>query len=122
MRAFYWAAFYGLKKYVLQMIVDFKWSPFIKSFKKRSVLSAAIFGQRKTICKIIINDYEYRPNEKSLETVDGKLEKWRKSKDIFKIFGKDEDDNNILHHTYINEMPSVRSLLLKHEYISTEQI
>ena len=76
MRAFYWAAFYGLKKYVLQMIVDFKWSPFIKSFKKRSVLSAAIYGQRKAICKMIISDFIYTHDETDLATEDGKKEKW----------------------------------------------
>ena len=59
LRAFYWAAFYGLKKYVRHMIVDFKWSPFIKSWRKRSILSAAIFGQRWRICKIIVEDFKY---------------------------------------------------------------
>lgn len=33
MRIFYWAAYYGFKKYVRLMIIHRRWSPFIKSFK-----------------------------------------------------------------------------------------
>ena len=32
MRTFYWAAFFDLKYYIRKMILDYKWSPFIKSF------------------------------------------------------------------------------------------
>ena len=32
LRAFYWAAFFGIKKFVKLMIAERKWSPFMKSF------------------------------------------------------------------------------------------
>ena len=41
--------------------------------------------------------------------------------DKLKVFGKDKDDNNILHHTYMNEMPHVRLMLLG-TYISPKQM
>ena len=41
---FYWAAYYGLKKYVRLMLIKRRWSPFIKSYNGRSVLAGAICG------------------------------------------------------------------------------
>ena len=32
MHCFYWAAFYGLNKYLRYMVLSRRWSPFIKSF------------------------------------------------------------------------------------------
>ena len=40
---------------------------------------------------------------------------------MLKVFGKDDNDNNILHHTYINMMPDVREMLL-HRFINQDQI
>ena len=59
LRAFYWASFFGIKKFIRLMIVERRWSPFIKSFKKRSILAAAIIGGRSKTCRIIICDYVY---------------------------------------------------------------
>ena len=43
-RAFYWAAFYGFDSYLKIMVEELRWSPFIKSFKLRSIVSGAIMG------------------------------------------------------------------------------
>ena len=39
-----------------------------------------------------------------------------------KVFGKDKEDNNILHHTYINMMPDVRDMLRTMGYTKIDQI
>lgn len=44
-RIFYWAAYNGFDTYMRHMVEDRKYSPFIKSFRNRSILSAAIWGQ-----------------------------------------------------------------------------
>ena len=44
LRIFYWAAFNGFKKTIRYMIVSRRWSPFIKSYKNRSIISGAIWG------------------------------------------------------------------------------
>lgn len=47
MRIFYWAAFYGKTDTIINyMILARRWSPFIKSFKKQNVLTAAIRGKK----------------------------------------------------------------------------
>ena len=82
------------------MITELKWSPFIKSFKSRSVLAGAIYGKQEIVCKLIIEDYKY-----ALSDTCRNLQRHKKleaqGKDPLKRFGKDKDDNNILHHTYI---------------------
>lgn len=46
LRIYYWAAFYGRGKSINAMIMQRKWSPFMKSFHNQSILVAAIRGQR----------------------------------------------------------------------------
>ena len=96
----------GIKKYVRIMLVKKRWSPFIKAYKKRSILSGAIQGQQRTVCRMILNEYEYGYEK----TFSGKAPKWVKksTEDMLKVFGKDCDDNNILHHCYMYDMPGVR--------------
>ena len=57
---FYWAAYYGLKKYVRLMLIKRRWSPFIKSYKNRSILAGAICGGRSKVCRMILKEYEYQ--------------------------------------------------------------
>ena len=57
---FYWAAFYGLKKYVRLMLIKRRWSPFIKAYKKRSILAGAICGRQSKVCRMILKEYEYQ--------------------------------------------------------------
>ena len=59
MRIFYWAAYYGLNKYMKYMILHKRWSPFIKSFRNRSVVSGAIWGEQVETIRLLIGEYEY---------------------------------------------------------------
>ena len=59
LRVFYWAAFYGLKRFVRLMLYVKRWSPFMKSFKSRSLLSGAIIGKQTEIASIILDEIEY---------------------------------------------------------------
>ena len=58
LRIVYWAAFYGLTEYVRWILVAKKWSPFIKSFKKRSILAATICGKKIETAAMILS-YKY---------------------------------------------------------------
>lgn len=46
LRIYYWAAYYGRGKSINAMIMQRKWSPFMKSFHNQSILVAAIRGSR----------------------------------------------------------------------------
>lgn len=53
-RVFYWAAFYGYKETIINyMILHLRWSPFIKSFRKQSVLTAAIRGRKVGLVRML---------------------------------------------------------------------
>ena len=54
MRIFYWAAYYGLNKYLKYMILHKRWSPFIKSFRNRTVVSGAIWGEQLDTIRLLI--------------------------------------------------------------------
>jgi len=41
------------------MIEDLKWSPFIKSFKLRSVVSSAILGSQVDTVRFLVGGYKY---------------------------------------------------------------
>ena len=65
MRVFYWAAFNGYNKYLRYMILHRRWSPFIKSFRNRSVISGAVWGSQVETVRMLLGDYEYKNIEKS---------------------------------------------------------
>ena len=44
-------------------------------------------------------------------------EPWMQKEDKFKVFGKDEDDNNILHHCYANQMADIRQMLRNNNFL-----
>lgn len=58
-RLFYWAAFYGKMRYLKFMVEELRWSPFIKSFRKRSIISAAILGNQVDTVRMLLGDYTY---------------------------------------------------------------
>ena len=59
MRVFYWAAYYG-RVDTLKIMVEFlKWSPFIKSFRLRSIISAAILGDQVDAVRFLVGEYKY---------------------------------------------------------------
>ena len=59
MHCFYWAAFYGLNKYLRYMVLSRRWSPFIKSFQQRSVISGAVWGEKVETIRMLLGDYKY---------------------------------------------------------------
>ena len=61
----YWAAFYGLTECVRWILVAKNWSPFIKSYKKRSILAATICGKQVETAKMILS-YNYVHHERQI--------------------------------------------------------
>ena len=59
MRIFYWAAYNGFNKYVRYMILVRRWSPFIKSFRNRSIVSGAIWGSQVETVRLMLSNYKY---------------------------------------------------------------
>lgn len=57
----YWASFYGLTEYVRWILVANQWSPFIKAYKKQSILAGAICGKQIETAEMILS-YSYEPN------------------------------------------------------------
>lgn len=58
-RIFYWAAFNGYKKYLRLMILHRKWSPYIKSFRNRSIISGAVWGSQVDLLRMLLGNYKY---------------------------------------------------------------
>ena len=59
-RVFYWAAFYGYNYFLRYLIEQKKWSPFIKSFRNRSIISGAIMGEQVETVRLLLGDYKYK--------------------------------------------------------------
>ena len=95
MRVFYWAAFYGKQNFVIgYMILLLKWSPFIKSYQRQSVLTAAIRGKQTELIRKMANfRFLSAPGKNNSVNV---LEDWV----VENWYGKDEQDNIPLHYAY----------------------
>ena len=100
MHCFYWAAFYGLNKYLRYMVLSRRWSPFIKSFQNRSAISGAVWGEQTETIRMLLGDYKYA-NVSSLNLMDF----------ANNIYNKDHADNNCLHYCYMIDLPEVRQIL-----------
>ena len=59
LRVFYWAAYNGYNKYLRIMILHLKWSPFIKAFRNRSIISGAVWGSQVETIRMLIGGYKY---------------------------------------------------------------
>ena len=59
MHNFYWAAYYGKQEFLKIMVEELRWSPFIKSFKLRSVVSGAILGGKVDTVRMLLGDYSF---------------------------------------------------------------
>ena len=91
MRIFYWAAFFGMNRYLKLMIETLKWSPFIKSFRNRSILSAAILGGQIDTVRFLLNGYSF------VSVMGGNDDNL-----VLKtVFNKDVNDNNSMHFAYL---------------------
>ena len=97
---FYWASFYGLNKYVRYMILNRKWSPFIKAYRNRSIISGAIWGSKTETVRMMLANYKFEGFDQT-----GLIDFARS------LFNKDKDDNNCLHYCYMIDLPEVRQLL-----------
>jgi len=58
-RVFYWSAFNGSNKMMRLMILQRKWSPFIKAFRNRSIVSGAILGGNIETIRYLLTKYKY---------------------------------------------------------------
>ena len=97
MRVYYWAAYYGRSKTVNRMVMHRKWSPFIKSFRNQSVMTAAIRGERVAVVQRLAGAFHYENEEESA------LAK------VFRdVFNKDVEDNSSLHYAYQVDNPAIR--------------
>ena len=97
LRIFYWAAYYGRSKTVNRMVMHRKWSPFIKSFRNQSVMTAAIRGERVAVVQRLAGAFHYEHEEESA------LAK------VFRdVFNKDVEDNSSLHYAYQVDNPAIR--------------
>lgn len=72
LHAFYWSAAMGDIHVIQKMINRFRWSPFMKSYRQQTVLTAAIWYDRNDIVESVLS-YEYRGDspeaEKKIESL-----------------------------------------------------
>ena len=55
---------------------------------------------------MLINEYKFEADKNVYFSNDKKMKKkWKNKSDKLQIFGKDDDDNNILHYCYIMNLP-----------------
>ena len=107
MRIFYWAAYYGNEGLMTQLVRDRRWSPFIKSYKNRSVISGAIWGGKTEVVRYLLGTYKF--NEVHAD----------QQKDFAAtVFNKDQHDNNCLHYCYMVDLPEVREILREFGYFN----
>ena len=89
----------------------------MKSYKKRSILMGSILGKQTLVSQIILAKYTYVVHGDLKAEYAGatKPPKWlgtgKSDLDALKVFGKDSDDNNILHYCYMGDNIEVRELL-----------
>ena len=89
------------------MVLLLRWSPYMKSFKGANVISAAIHGSRIKVVRELISRFSFVAELK----VSGKDKNKLRPDQVFKVYGKDFCDNNMLHNTYIRNLPEVRQIL-----------
>ena len=82
------------------MITNRRWSPFMKSYKNRSVVSGAIWGSQVSTVRMIISNYKYENLD------DSSVLDFAKT-----LFNKDSADNNCLHYCYMIDLPEIRQIL-----------
>jgi len=108
MRIFYWCAFYGEESYLRLMVRTRRWSPFIKSFKNRSAISGAIWGNKPETVRYLLGEYQYDMIHSD------------QVKDFaHSVYNKDSSDNNCLHYSYMIDLPEVRQILRDNGYFSS---
>lgn len=92
---FYWSAFFGKRDKIRSMIIDYKWSPFIRTRRmKRNVLTAAIIGKRDDIVEAILSrDFMSTPdNQYYIDSL---------------YRGYDRQGRTPMHYAYLNNDDSI---------------
>jgi len=79
------------------MILNRKWSPFIKAYRNRSIISGAIWGSKTETVRMMLANYKFEGFDQT-----GLIDFARS------LFNKDKDDNNCLHYCYMIDLPEVR--------------
>lgn len=97
LRLYYWAAHYDFEEDVDVFITRLGWSPFMKSYKKQSIVTAAMKGGRLEILRLIFS-YKYCSDTRQEE-----LNKSRTNKDIYL--------NTSYHYSYLNDSVEFREIL-----------
>ena len=82
------------------MFVIRKWSPFIKSYRNRSIISGAIWGSQVSTVRMILGEFKFENKDENGFLTFAKT-----------LFNKDASDNNCLHYCYMIDLPEVRQLL-----------
>ena len=101
---FYWASYNGYNKYLRYMFLNRQWSPFIKSYRNRSIISGAIWGSKVETVRMMLGNYKF-------EAVDQNGLTQQVAAFAKTLFNKDNSDNNCLHYCYMIDLPEVRQLL-----------
>jgi hypothetical protein len=83
------------------MIELLRWSPMMKTYKNRDILSAAIIGQQIDVVKYLV-ELSYKGKTLSEDAIlQRKL-----------VNHRDEEQNNFLHFTYEVNNPTINELVL----------
>lgn len=69
---FFWAARFGLRRYIRLMILLLRWSPFMKAFRNANIVSGAIFGKQIKVVREILSRFEFS-YKISLSQMKGKI-------------------------------------------------
>ena len=81
----------------------------MKSFRGANIVSAAILGKQPPTVREILTRFSYQITRDRFDSR-GRLIKYNAQK-MFTIFGKDVNDNNLMHHAYIEDQPEIRQIL-----------
>jgi len=95
----YWCAFYGRKSMLELMIINLRWSPFIKSFKSQNCLTTAVRGKRFEVVNYI---YSFNYTGKNEEDI-GEIKKSLRNKDVL--------SNTAFHYAYAVDSKEIRVYL-----------
>ena len=103
------------------MVLNWKWSPFMKAFRGNSIVCAAIIGKQIEVVRELLQRFTYTVSIYTDELDKRTYNKKKKmNKELFGIFGKNFNANNMLHLTYLYDVPEVRLILRYNGYLEHE--
>ena len=81
----------------------------MKSYKKRSILAATICGKQVETARMLLS-YQYRAFNATIPSDVTKAA-------YLRVFGKDKDDNNVLHLCGLHGMREIHKMLRNSEFM-----